>query len=115
METKIKTLIISIVVLLSITVCYAGDRRNIKTYDTGDKGPYGNPIVEHFTLLDLGECDYSGCVIREHTTKGGLLYQWIDKNGDTVCDIIRVWKTLEDPTWGTYYSIYRYKLCRGAS
>lgn len=114
-DIMIKHIIISIVVvLLYITVCYGGDRRNIKTYDTGNKGPRGNAIVEHFTLLDPGECDNTGCVIFEHTTKGGLLYQWIDKDDDTVCDLIRVWKPLVDPTFGTFYTLHKYKLCRGS-
>jgi len=107
------TLVITIILLLCITVSYGGDRKNIHVYNVG-KTAAGHPIYEHFTLLDPGECDDNGCVIYEHTTQGGLLYQWYDKNGDGVCDKITVWKRLEDPTWGTFYTIHSTKTCKGS-
>jgi len=108
-----KTLITMLLLSLCITTSYAGDRRNIKVYDGGKKTESGHVIYEHHTLLDPGECDVTGCVVFEHTTKDGLLYQGIDKNGDSVCNLIRVWKPLVDPTFGTYYTLHKYKLCRG--
>jgi len=105
METKIKTIIISIVVvLLYITVCYGGDRRTNNVYDNGD----------WIMLLDPGECDDTGCIMFELPAGGNLLYQWVDKDGDYVCDLIRVWKPIEDPTFGTFYTLHKYKLCRGS-
>ena len=106
--------IISIVlVLLCITAAYGGDRKTTAVYDSGKKTEAGRPIFEHRTLLDPGECDLAGCVIYEHTTQGGLLYQWVDKDDDDVCDLIRVWKPIVDPTFGTFYTLHQYKLCRG--
>lgn len=105
--------LICILLLLCITAAYAGDRRNIKVYDSGKKTEAGYPVFEHYTLLDPGECDDDGCVIYEHTIKGGLLYQWIDKDADDVCDLIRVWKPLVDPTFGTFYTLHKHKLCKG--
>jgi len=106
--------LITILLLLCITTAYAGERRNIKTYDTGRIDRYGNAIVEHYTLLDSGECNENTCVIYEHTTQGGLLYQWHDTNDDNICDRIIVWKSLIDPTWGTYYSLHATKKCGGS-
>ena len=72
-----------------------------KTYDTDVIDNYGNPVVKHYTLLDPGECDHTGCVIHEYTAQDGLLYQWYDHTNDGVCNRIIVWKKLIDPTWGT--------------
>lgn len=107
-------LTVSLAILLFMGVGYAGDRRNIETYDTGKIDNYGNSIVKHYTLLDPGECNFIGCVMYEHTTQGGLLYQWYDHDDDNVCDRIVVWKTLVDPTWGTYYKLFSSKTCGGS-
>lgn len=107
-------LTVSLAILLFMGVGHAGDRRNIKTYDSGITDRYGNAILKHYTLLDSGECNDNTCVIYEHTTQGGLLYQWHDTNADDVCDRIIVWKTIVDPTWGTYYILHATKKCGGS-
>jgi len=101
-EYIISIVIVAVVLLLYITVCHAGDRKTTSVYDTGKRAESGNPIFENRTLLDPGECDLAGCVIYEHTTQGGLLYQWVDKDDDDVCDLIRVWKPIVDPVFGTF-------------
>jgi hypothetical protein len=105
--------ILLLLLSLCITTAYAGSRRNIELYDSGQKTEGGYPLYKHYTLLDLNECDDTGCVIFEHQTRDGLLYQWVDKTGNGVCNLIRVWKPLVDPTFGTYYTLHKYKLCRG--
>ena len=97
----LKYIISSIVVLLCITVAYGGDRRTTSVYNDGS----------WVMVPDIGECDDTGCITHEHITQGGLLYQWYtDDNG--VCTKIIVWKPLVDPTYGTFYTIYRQKTCK---
>ena len=75
---------IVVVVLLSISVAYSGDRKTTSVYDSGKKTESGHTIFKNRTLLDPGECD-----------------------------LIRVWKPIVDPTFGTFYTLLKYKLCRG--
>lgn len=107
-----------IIVLLYITVCYGGERRNIKVYDGGKKTETGTIIYEHYTLLDPGECNGVGCVLYEKEIRAfgnnNWIHQFVDINGDGVCDLIWIWKPLVDPTWGTYYSLHIIKLCEKA-
>jgi hypothetical protein len=113
---EVKTIIICLILLLATTVM-AGERRNIKVYDSGKKTAGGHIIYEHFTLLDVGECNEDECVISEGITEqwdgGKWIHQLIDTNSDGGCDIIKVWKPMVDATYGTYYSIFTIKLCGG--
>ena len=64
-------------------------------------------------LLEVGECDLYGCVLKERTTAGRMIHQWFDINDDGTCDRIVVWKPIVDPTYGTFYTMYKTKLCTG--
>jgi hypothetical protein len=84
----------------------AGDRKQMRVDDGGI----------HYTLLDPGECDNSGCVMYEKfigVWDGGapFIHQFFDTDGDDVCDSILVWKPLEDPTWGTFYALMKSTTC----
>jgi hypothetical protein len=98
--------IISIVVLLCITVAYGGDRKSILVNEDGN----------HETLLDVGECNKGGCVLVESTMEqwDGVewIYQQIDTSNNGKCNLIRVWKPLVDPTFGTFYTIHSIKTCK---
>jgi hypothetical protein len=95
--------ILTLSILLLCASAYAGERRNIKVYDGGQKTADGRTIYEHYTLLDTGECNELGCVTREGQTEGGWPRQYIDEDGNGTCDVIVTWKPLVDPSWGTYY------------
>ena len=99
-----------------VFIAYGGDRKNIKVYDSGEKTELGAILYKHYTLLDVGECDDTGCLIGEIPMAqwDGVewIYQFIDTNDDGACDIIKIWKPLVDPTYGTYYSIHKTIPCK---
>ena len=102
---------IIVLLLLCITVAYGGDRKNIEVYDSGEKTASGAPLYKHYTLLDIDECDDTGCLIGEISMEqwdgAEWIYQYISINGNKVCDMIKIWKPLVDPTYGTYYTIHK--------
>ena len=106
---RIVLVLLVICVVLAVLVftkdASAGDRelRNIITAPKED-GTYEQ--VPH-----LGECNTQGCVIMERITNGGFIHQWLDIKRNGVCDIITVWKPLDDPTYGRFYSLMRTKSC----
>lgn len=83
-------------------------RRSIVVLDTG----------EHVAIPYPGECNEFGCVLVEKEVPqwNGTpwLHQFVDTDGDDVCDVYRIWKPLEDPTYGIFYTIYKDKPCGGA-
>lgn len=105
---KIICLIILAICLTAFVGCNKETRRTIGVYNNGN----------HIMMPNVGDCDKDGCVISEHYTIQWNGVKWIhqridtDKNG--VCDILRVWKPLEDPKYGLYYTIYANKPCREA-
>lgn len=112
----ITILLASIIAMIYYTCVYAGDRRNIEVYDGGKKTESGRILYEHYTLLDVGECNETGCLIGEIPLEqwdGAVwIYQYMDTNENGSCDIIKIWKPLVDPTYGTYYTIYKTILCK---
>ena len=108
---RLLTTILLLLLLLCITTSYAGERRNIE-------GWMLEGIYTHFTLLDPGECDANGCVMYEKEIRAfdghNWIHQFIDTNGDDVCDERRIWKPLVDPKWGTYYKLHTTTPCVGA-
>lgn len=104
------------ILILYVAIAYGGTRRNIEVYDGGKKTESGRVIYEHYTLLDPGECDDTGCLIgeipMEQYNGAEWLYQFMDTNKDGACDVIRIWKPLVDPTYGTYYTIYKTIPCK---
>ena len=114
-KVKIGILIYSILILY-VGLVYGGTRRQIDVYDSGEKTESGGILYKHYTLLDPGECDDTGCLIGEIPMAqwDGVewIYQFIDTNDDGACDIIKIWKPLVDPTYGTYYSIHKTIPCK---
>jgi hypothetical protein len=98
-------IILGLSILLLSTSVLAGNRRTNTTYNDGS----------YVMVPDVGECDKGGCVISEKHTEqwDGLLWlhQSIDITGDGVCDFIRVWKPISDPTYGVFYSVYETRTC----
>lgn len=88
--------------LLFVNHSHAADDRPIIT--APKEGGYEQ--VPH-----LGECNAQGCVIMEKITKGGFIHQWVDIKRNGVCDVLLVWKPLDDPTYGRFYSLMRVKSC----
>jgi len=107
--TKFMTLILVVIALvLYFKLADAGERRSYRVYNDGT----------HITLLDPGECDESGCVMYEKYIEqwNGIkwVHQFVDNNHDDVCDVIIIWKPLEDPEYGIYYGTYSTGPCGGA-
>ena len=104
------------ILILYVGLVYGGTRRQIDVYDGGKKTASGGILYEHYTLLDVGECDDTGCLIGEIPMEqwdgAEWIYQYISTNGDMVCDIIKIWKPLVDPTYGTYYTIHKVIPCK---
>lgn len=113
MRTKawLAILVVVLATLLFLKLGDAGNRRNIE-------GWMVEGIYTHFTLLDPGECDANGCVMDEKEIRAfdghNWIHQFIDTDGDDVCDERRIWKPLVDPKWGTYYKLHRTTSCVGA-
>ncbi len=84
-----------ILLLLLVGISNAGERKTTR----------GN------TLLDVGECNSSMCVLEEQTIKP-MLFQVIDfKPYNGKCDFIILFKEIVDPTHGVFWAYYSTQNC----
>ena len=105
-----KLSITTIIVMLFLIplLSYAGERRtNVFDHD-------GNWIP----LLDIGDCNPSGCVITEKYTETWdhlqIIHQFYDTNDDGFCDIISIFQPLKDPEFGEFWRYSTTKECGSA-
>ena len=102
---------ISLILLLALSVqVYSGripyEGRRIINYQNED-GSYK-------TIPKKGEKYPNGdIVMHEWLTNGDFIHQWVDIDNDGVCDYRAVWKPLDDPHWGRFYTILEIKDCKG--
>ncbi len=85
-----------ILLLLLVGVSNAGERKTTR----------GN------TLLDVGECNSSMCILAEEEIEV-ILFQEIDsKPYNGKCNFVILFKKITDPTHGVFWSYYSTQDCR---
>jgi hypothetical protein len=88
-------LIACILILASVSVVEADDRRVLGT----DPAPH--PVTD--TVPIVGEKYGNDKIVVERYGIDGSIIQWVDRDGDHLCDYIVYWKAIDDPSWGRFY------------